>query len=342
MKIFFSIIIGLMFISCNDSNVNSTPDPEPCEVPMINSSYGHISTYSYPIVLTKNNRFLFTVYQNLDTASICRVYDTENKNIHSIEWSNILNINIDKQKLFKVFTSPYEENVVLFEIGYHSNSFSSVVVGGVNAFRYVKYSANSKQIQDITPTQYFETGVPRSLGIRLMTWLSKSSSNNDFFDCGNSGVLHVQTGNIVEPHSGETYFSISSSGNYKTSRVPGDTMLRINDVRLDRFSSSTKFSPDERYLVLMTTRQDTGLINWRHFWELYVYDINNTVTEKKPFIHSKIDFPTKLCAFQASSNFVITPNNTIIISFSRYTIQDKSNLYEIDFNGKILRQLTNE
>ncbi len=62
---------------------------------------------------------------------------------------------------------------------------------------------------------------------------------------------------------------------------------------------------------------------------------------EKPYSTRPINLPKDLCSFQFA-NYVITPKNTIYISMSRFDYTPRTNLYEIDFNGKILPQLTNE
>ncbi|MBL8003630.1 MAG: hypothetical protein JNL36_00910 [Candidatus Kapabacteria bacterium] len=351
MKIFVNILIGLLFISCKDSNVNPTPDPvpEPCEVPIIYSSGGHVLDYTYPVAVTLDNKYFIFAGGNRDSTIAWNLYDNQKSTEEYLYFETFLPDIIKNSPRYGrgiPFPCPYNHNLLLFEISYVSDLLPPAVANNVNSIRYIVYDLTNKSVKDITPLQYFETGVPRSLGIRFMTWLSKSSEGNDFFDCGKSGVFHVQSAQIVESNPTViVYLNVGSSGKIKIQNKVSDTLFSINNVSLNFDRNrirSTRISPDEKFAAVFVERQGTDYLWPYYYWEMYIIDVEKTLSTGTMVIHSKIDFPTKLCAFQASSNFVLTPNNTIIISFSRYTIQEKSNLYEIDFNGKILRQLTNE
>ncbi len=337
--------------SCNQTTINPTPDPdpEPCEVPIIYSSGGHVLDYIYPVAITNDNKYIVFWGSNKDSTIAWNLYDIQTSTTKYIYFETLLPDIIKNSPRYRrgiPFSCPYNNNLILFEIPYVSDLLPPAVGNIDNSYRYILYDLLNKSIKDITPSQYFETGVPRSLGIRFMTWLSKSSNGNDFFDCGRSGVFHLQSAQVVESNPVDvTYYEVGKSGTIKILSAFSDTLRRLNTVPLQFTRNSiraTKISLDEKFVAVFFVRQGTDYLWPYYFWEMYIIDVEKTLSTGTMNIHSKIDFPTKLCAFQASSNFVITPNNTIIISFSRYTIQEKSNLYEIDFNGKILRQLTNE
>jgi hypothetical protein len=121
-------------------------------------------------------------------------------------------------------------------------------------------------------------------------------------------------------------------------------MISFNGVEItnsSQFKRLFQFSPDEKYFTYIEDIRFDTLNPFTFVQNLHIYDIEKTISTSKASLLKTIDLPKDLCAFQFA-NYVITPKNTIYISMSRFDFMPMTNLYEIDFNGKILRQLTNE
>ena len=344
MKILLCFILGLLFISCKDSNVNPIRDPEPCEVPMFGIGM-HIAQRYIPLGVTKNHQKLF--YTGYVDSNLHNVYIFDlNSKTHSIIQGNRISDYKNGTNIQKVLVCPYDSDIILIVSRVISKDLTPQN-GLFNAYRYLRYSIPLDSIIDVTPSQYFETGIPRNLGIVPVTWLNSSSINNDLLDCGTNGIFHLQSGNVIETRSKPypVILSVSVSGKYKVMINSSTSKIFLNDIPITNQNESKNFafSHDEKFLAYSSDRIVDSLYLFKNFWATYFVDIQKTLKVGEVQFVNTIYHSKTFCSFRSNYEIIFGSNNeTLIISLGRFTMESTPNLYEIDFNGKILRQLTNE
>jgi hypothetical protein len=338
---FYIIFIIVLFvsISCNDKTVNPIPDPEPepCEVPKYNQYTmfsGAIRIYN----ISGDGKFIFySKLVNEEDYRIVTILNTVTNEKKNIRIDSLIDGNLEAPYI-RVLMCPYDNNIVLFELIYYPMN------SNVNSVRFFNYRIKENTFTDITASDYFITGIKNFSNFDRI-WHSNSTPNNDFITILDKGVYHLQSWEQRElPNNNLSQRAISLSGKYELVRIKTDTMISLNGINItnpNEFKRLYQFSPDEKYFTFIEdTRFDT-LNPFTFVQKLHIYDVEKTISTGKAVLHKTIDLPKDLCAFQFT-NYVITPKNTIYISMSRFDFMPMKNLYEIDFNGKILRQLTNE
>lgn len=326
-------------ISCNDKTVNPIPDPEPepCEVP----KYNQYTMYSGAIRIhniSNDGKFLFySKLENDEDYKKVTILNTLTNEKKEIMLDSLIFANFEFP-FVRVLVSPYDENVVLLEL-FHKLSNNSELYS-----KYYKYLIKDNQILDVTPSIYFDNGIPIN-STRDKVWLTNSSAENDYFFILNKGVFRFQTWEHIETSNNSVFqYAISNSAKYKVIQIKTDTFFTLNEFNItnsNQFKRQFQFSPDERFLMFIEDIQFDTLNPFTFVQKLHIYDVEKTISTGKASLLKTIDLPTDLCAFQFT-NYVISPRNTIYISMSRFDFKPMKNIYEIDFNGKILRQLTNE
>ena len=342
MKIFVIILIGLLFISCKDSNVNPIPDPEPspCEVPLF-GMFDHFSKGKVPISISSDNKIL-AYRSTLDTFKKIYFQNLTSNQIHSISDAKFNQYLAEFQK---AFPSPYNNDEFIVVHKFRNDSIPSGDTKKVffTSRRLYLFNFSSQTLIEITPVKYIKFGLPAQFN--PIVWLKNSSQNNDFVDCGNGGVIHLQSGEVTI--SDKKYSSVLTKSNDGTIVVKinsNDSMVSLNEVPLVSWTSSSGFSldKDNKFLSFLNYSTIDTINTFQNFWTIYIVDVSKTLNTNKVEYINVIDLKNVLCSFQTGSLITINSPNSIILPLSRYSIQDKSNLYEIDFNGKILRQLTND
>jgi|GEM_PF-6311537 len=340
MKILYSLFIGILLLSCNSSNIIPTSYDDSCKVPI-----GHLNSHFtslYGIENSFNNGDYIFVYSlnSSDKGFEIYLYNVLTKNLERLDIHSLLDGYITSP-FCSIHICPYDDNIALFEITYIKYQDSMLSQTKVSYFRLNK---KDKSFVDVTPSNEIDIKV-NNLGMLKKQWLSTSSPNNDLFDIQDFGVYKFQDWSQIQPVDKSFYqYAVSSSGKYRLMKMKSDTVLYINSIKITDINNQKSrgvFSPNEKYLVFNEYGFFDTLYPNQQFWKMYIYDVEETLASGKAVLHTTIDYKNQLCALQVG-NFNITPQNTILISMNRFTYKEKSDLYEIDFNGKILRQLTNE
>lgn len=343
MKLLFSLILLCVFCSCSET-VNPIPDSEPCEVPTFGIGMQIAQRY-IPLGVTNNYQNLF--YTGYVDSNLYNVYIFDlNTKAQSVIQGNRISDYKNGTNIQKVLACPYDSDILLIVSRVISKDLTPQN-GLFNAYRYLRYSIPLDSIIDVTPTQYFETGIPRNLGIVPVTWLSSSTINNDLLDCGTNGIFHLQSGNVIETRSKPypVILSVSVSGKYKVMVNSSSSKIFLNDIPIANQNESKNFafSHDEKFLAYSSDRIVDSLHLFKNFWATYIVDIQKTLEVGEVQFVNTIYHAKTFCSFKSNQEITFSSNSqTIILSLGRYTIESIPNLYEIDFNGKILRQLTNE
>lgn len=342
MKILFSLILLCVFCSCNETNVNPILDPEqePCEVPSGHPNSHFTSLYGIENCFKNGDYIFFYSINSNNSGYDIFLFNVLTKKFERLDIHGLLDGYITPP-FCSIHICPYDDNIALFEITYNKYQDSMIPLTKVSYFRFNK---KDKSFVDVTPSNELDIKV-YNVGMLKKQWLSTSSTNNDFFDIQNFGVYKFQDWTQIQPPDNSVnQYAVSSYGKYRLVKTKTDTALYINSLKItddNKQKSNGTFSPDERYIVFKEYGYFDTLNPNQQFWKMYIYDVEQTLASGKAVLYKTIDFKNQLCALQVG-NFTITPQNTILISMNRFAYKEKSNLYEIDFNGKILRQLTNE
>ena len=342
MKILLCILIGILFISCKNSSVNPIPDSEPeqCEVPSGHPNSHFTSLYGIENSFNNGDYIFFYSMNSSSSGYDIFLYNVLTKKLERLDIHSLFNGYITPP-FCSIHICPYDDNIALFEITYIEYQDSMLSQTKVSYYRFNK---KDKSFVEVTPSNKIDLKV-NNLGMLRKQWLTTSSPNNDYFDIQDFGVYKFQDWTQIQPAiTTNDQYAVSNSGKYRLVKTKTDSVLYINSVKITNVSkqkSRGSFSPDERYIVFKEYGYFDTLYPNQQFWKMYIYDVEQTLASGKAVLYKTIDFKNQLCALQVG-NFTITPQNTILISMNRFAYRDKSNLYEIDFNGKILRQLTNE
>ncbi len=91
------------------------------------------------------------------------------------------------------------------------------------------FNYSTQTLTEITPLKFINYGLSNQLN--PIVWINKSTRNSDWLDCGNGGVLQLQTGGVSPTE--KLFFSVLTKSNDESLIVEiniNDSKVTLNDV----------------------------------------------------------------------------------------------------------------
>jgi len=212
--------------------------------------------------------------------------------------------------------------------------------GTTNSF-FSKFNIQTNSIEEIEINVNGESIRNLHQGIQILRWLPQSKPGDDYLFLSNNSIYHVQSGtfsqgvqNVILNSANTNAFSVSPNSKYIYHKkyVQGNEKWYINNEEftydvpmIDRIN----WSNDSRHFVY----QANGY-NGHMFLEVCEVLPNGTIQKV-----NSIDLTKRFCSFGPCAFACFLSDKTLGVYFYKNNAM-QGNIYEVDFRGKILRQLS--
>lgn len=377
-KLVFLVILNVtltLFCCCNDTNIVN-PDTNmfriykegECVAPSWTKEYSMVSfPYIYSKVTSFNGKYMIYEYDNSDEYYLLNTITREST---IIDFDSMLPTNMKCLSIASWVSCPYDESkylcLMLIETDTIGNWQRTV---WQKQIVLCNFSENTLQIvSDKLFGKYGEKiiGIPD-----LLQWFSRSIPGNDFIFLRNYGIMNIQSQIVIPDKDPIVVKAVSTDGKYyvrptylgedkdqnpMVKYYLNDVLLPFDTLYISGIDNGIYFTNDNRYLITdipinenikielncFTGEWDT--LNWipeekRRGRELYIIDVLETITQRKMITKYHYNIQKKYCLFRSYTAPPMS-NNSFPISFS-YNRTDLADVYEMNFDGRILRKLRN-
>jgi len=321
---------------------------KPCPLPYILRTTGDVVALYKIFQLSPNGQKL------LIGTDILWILDLKTAKIQKIDFSTILPKNMYfKGIIYQAYWCPYDNNkfVVTCYTGTDTiGDGKSYIVG----YQLISVNLDSNNCEIVTPKMLGKAGV--SLGLGFLGWLPESSINNNFFVIGyispTTGDYTIKKYNsnyqTLETYSYYDILSYSYKGSnfyYSNFDSNGNANYYLNNVILNfpamgySVLSKGDFSPSGKKLAVCVKVENCAMDSAR-LDEIWIIDVDKYISNPiNPVPIKIINLRDNFCMFTYQLNAVFTSETTLALSM--FKDGDKyGNIYEIDINGNMVRQLT--
>jgi len=356
-------IIGLLLVvfivSCNDKQpINPNPDPVEDEIRIEDYLYDYnyerqqcsqklgypfdIQPYGYRIDAVNNNKTIAFI----SFSSINHFLFLENgtTRLENILLTGLKGQDTSATIIRDAHFAPYDNNLALMLIGFRVKIGSTFQY--FNEWYYYHF-ANKTFTRMNMDNPKFEAFNGKNVVLR---WVSSSTPGNDQFFLQNNTIISYPSGNILPNPSGitlrsnEVVHSISPDMKKVFTKLNGELYLNGNKVEKSQFQFwdflPINWSDDSQYFLGVGLEANPGAqLN-------IVYKmVNGSNNEFK--IYRIADMMRKYCTKQQPTGFGFAYySNTLFMSDTTFAMTlfpdllDKGDLYEVNFKGDTLRNLT--
>ena len=347
MKNVLYILIIIVLISCKEHNT-SVILKKPCPLPYALKNIGTpVPIYNYISKLSPNGqRILFD--------NNFKILDLKTNRIQQIDFSSILPKNMYYKGIkYQAYWCPYD-----------NNSFAMTCVTGtdtigdgksfIETYQLIIVNLDSNKCEVVTPKIF--SGQGSSLGLGLFGWLPGSTKNNNKFFIGfispsDSNYTFSEydvNSQTIQKYKYDFLQSYTFNGNYyfySTSDTNSNIQYNLNNVLVNfpnsayTLFSKGDFSPSGKQLAVsvkvLNCAEDSARLD-----EIWIIDVDKYISNPiNPVPIKIINLRDNFCMFTYQLNAVFTSETTLALAM--FKDGDKyGNIYEIDINGNMVRQLT--
>jgi hypothetical protein len=208
--------------------------------------------------------------------------------------------------------------------------------GTTNSF-FSKFNIQTNSIEEIEINVNGESIRKLYQGIQILRWLPKSKPGDDYLFLSNNTIYHVQrrtfspgVTSVNLTSSNPSIFSVSPDGKYIYHKQGGKPFINNEEFTYDEPAlGRINWSNDSKYFVY----QANGY-NGHMFLEVCEVLPNGTIQKV-----NSIDLTKRFCSFGPCAFACFMSDNTLGVYFYKNNAM-QGNIYEVNFKGKILRQLS--
>lgn len=331
--------------------------------------------YYYSMKSSHNGTYLLYTLDNTNRYYILNVHTGESK---SIEFNSILPKHLNFEAVGSATFCSYDENKILFNLLLSTDTLGNGKGTVEGQYLYV-LDHDKNEMWDVSPKFFGKYGINPSINIpEILSWLNTSYPGNDNIFLRNYGEYNIQSQILQTPmYNPKLYISMSQDGKNVFRVVQGDFVriddqnpfsdgykqyfFYLNNVRLEFDSlfitaldgGDLNFTQDGKYLVgsfirgqfipnvvdVHGTIDTTKIIPIEKLntKEFFAIDVEKTLSSGKLVLAYNFSFKKKYCLYRVTSVIPLTNNSvTVSMSYDRYDIAD---IYEMSFDGRILRKL---
>lgn len=174
--------------------------------------------------------------------------------------------------------------------------------------------------------------------VRILRWLKSSTPGNDYFFLSDNTILHRQSGTTtvgipgLNLDSSIQIESVSPDGKIALYQKNGILYLNntnVNELDIRRQFPQIDWSDDSKSIIFTSYVGRNSVI--------YKYKVSES---GEVTLETIIDLTLRFCSYGPQFSARFLSDSTIGTNVFKYN-QIKGNLFEIKFNGKLVRELTN-
>jgi hypothetical protein len=174
-------------------------------------------------------------------------------------------------------------------------------------------------------------------GIQILRWLPQSKPGDDYLFLSNNTIYHVQSGtfspgvaNVNLTSSNPSIFSVSPDGKILYYKQGGKSYINNEEFTYDEpMLGRINWSNDSKYFVYQANGYNGHMF-------LEVCEVLSDGTIQKV---NSIDLTKRFCSFGPCAFACFMSDKTLGVYFYKNNAM-QGNIYEVNFKGKILRQLS--